>query len=494
MAVQIIGRREELLTLGAFLTDIPAGGQALLLEGEAGIGKTALWQEGLRDARERGIRVLRASPSSSEAQIAFAALGDLVGPVLGPVLPQLVLMQRRALETALLLRESEGPPPEVRILGLALLSIMRTLAKQGPVLLAIDDVQWLDRSSGTVVAFALRRLEAEPIGVFATVRGRQVEVPLALDRAFPNFRRLPVEPLSVGAVHRLLWGRLGLALPRPVLIRVHRTTGGNPFFALELGRALTDGAIRTDSVDVALPESLRAVVAQRLSALPDHVRETLVAVAALGSPSVTVLKQLGGTVVDDIELAQRRHLIELDGDRIRFAHPLLAPACYEAMPLHRRRRLHERLAELDIDPEERARHLAIAAEGPNEEVAAALDAAAKHAGARGAGQAAAELAERAVTLTPPKEVDDLNRRRITAATRCVRAGDSKKAAKLLQEATDSADPGPFELRRSSTSRPSRVRAKDTEFRSTFSNTRSPNRKSALASARPSSSHLRGRRA
>src|SRR4030095_2465396 len=146
---------------------------------------------------------------------------------------------------------------------------------------------------------------------------------------------------------------------------------------------------------------------------------------------------------DDIELAHRRRVLELDGDRIRFAHPLLAPACYEAMPLHRRRRLHERLAELDVDPEERALHLAIGAQDSNEEVAAALDAAAEHAGARGAGQAAAKLAERAGALTPPTEVDDLNRRRITAATRCVHAGDIKKAGDLLQEAADTADPGPL---------------------------------------------------
>jgi DNA-binding CsgD family transcriptional regulator len=443
MAVQIIGRREELLTLEAFLTDIPAGGQALLLEGEAGIGKTALWQEGLRAAKERGIRVLQARPSDSEAQIAFAALGDLVAPVLGTALPRVVPLQRRALETALLLRESEGTPPDVRVLGLALLSIMRTLAQQGPLLVAIDDVQWLDASSADVVTFALRRLEAEPIAVFATVRGRQVDVPLALDRTFSGFRRLPVEPLSVGAIHRLLWGRLGLALPRPVLVRLHRTTGGNAFFALEVGRALTDGTIRADDVDVALPESLRAVVAQRLSALPGSVRETLVAVAALASPSVTVLKPLGGTVVDDLELAKRRRVLEFDGDRIRFAHPLLAPACYEAMPLHRRRRVHERLAALDVDPEERARHLAIAAEGPNEGVAAALDTAAEHAAARGAGHVAAELAERAVALTAPTEVDDLNRRRIAAATWCTDAGDIKKAADLLQEAADTAEPGPL---------------------------------------------------
>jgi DNA-binding NarL/FixJ family response regulator len=443
MAVQIIGRREELLTLDAFLTDISTGGQALLLEGDAGIGKTALWQEGLRSARERDIQVLRARPSNSEAQIAFAALGDLVAPVLGPGLEQLVPPQRRALETALLLQESDGSPPEVRVLGLALLSIVRRLAHERPVLVAIDDVQWLDASSADVLTFALRRVDAEPIAVLATVRERPVEVPLALDRTFAEFHRVPVAPLSVGAIHRLLWGRLGLALPRPTLIRVHRTTGGNAFFALELGRALADGSIRADSVDVALPESLRAVVAQRLSALPERVRETLVAVAALGSPTVTVMEPLGGTVVDDIDFATRQRVLDLDGDRIRFAHPLLAPACYEAMPLHKRRRVHERLAGLDVDPEERARHLAIAAAGPNEEVAFALEAAAEHAGARGARQAAADLAERAVALTPPTAIEDLNRRRIMAATRSMSAGDVKKAADLLQEAADSAEPGPL---------------------------------------------------
>jgi DNA-binding NarL/FixJ family response regulator len=441
MALELIGRRKELLTLETFLTDIPRGGQALLLEGDPGIGKTVLWQEGLRTATERGIRVLQARPSDSEAQISFAALGDLVAPVLGSALPQVVPVQRRALETALLLRESEGPPPDVRILGLAILSILQTLAQESPVLVAIDDIQWLDASSAEVLTFALRRVEAEPIAVVATARGRQVEAPLALDRSFAELRRVPVEPLSVGAIHRLLWGRLGLALPRPALLRMYRTTGGNAFFALELGRALADGTIDADSVDVTLPESLRALVAQRLNALPGRVRETLVAVAALASPSVTVLKPLGGTVVDDIELAHRRRVLELAGDRIRFAHPLLAPACYEAMPLHRRRRVHERLAELDIDPEERARHLAIAAEGPDGDVAAALDDAAEHAGGRGAGQVAAELAERAVALTPPTEVDDLNRRRIAAATRCMSAGDVKKAGDFLRKAADSADPG-----------------------------------------------------
>jgi hypothetical protein len=287
----------------------------------------------------------------------------------------------------------------------------------------------------------LRRLEAEPVAVLATVRGRPVEMPLELDRTFAALRRLPIEPLSVGAIDRLLWGRFGIALPRPVTVRVHGITGGNPFFAVELGRALVEGPIRGDYADVELPESLRAVVANRLAALPARVRETFAAVAALGAPSMTVLEALGGTTVDDIELAQRRSVVEFDGDRIRFAHPLLAPACYEAMPLHRRRRLHQRLAELDVDLEERARHLAIAATGVDEGVAAALDAAAVHARARGAAQAAADLSERAVALTPPEAVENINRRRITATEDCRYAGDMKKAVSLLEDAVASLEPG-----------------------------------------------------
>jgi predicted ATPase len=208
--------------------------------------------------------------------------------------------------------------------------------------------------------------------------------------------------LAYRIARRLLCGRFGIAVPRPLIMRVHRISGGNPFFAIELGRALVDGSVRAADADVELPESLRAVVAHRLGVLPARVRETLAAVAALAAPSMADLEALGGTGVDDIELAQRRGVVEFDGDRIRFAHPLLAPACYDAMPLHRRRRLHRRLAQLDVDLEARARHLAIAATGPDEEVAAALDAAAAHAHARGAAQAAADLSERAIALTLPE--------------------------------------------------------------------------------------------
>jgi DNA-binding CsgD family transcriptional regulator len=331
--------------------------------------------------------------------------------------------------------------PDTRVLALALLSTVRALAEERPVLIALDDAQWLDASSAEVLTFMLRRLDAEPVAVLATVRGRPVKVPLALDRTFTAFRRLPIVPLSVGVIHRLLWGRFGIAVPRPVIMRVHGISGGNPFFALELGRALVDGSIRSAEVDVELPESLRAVVAHRLGALPARVRETLAVVAALAAPSVAVLEALGGTGVDDIEFAHRRGVVEFDGDRIRFAHPLLAPACYEAMPLHRRRLLHQRLADLDVDLEERARHLAIAATGPDEDVAAVLDAAAAHAHARGAAQAAADLSERAIALTPPEALESVNRRRIAAAEHARYAGDTKRAAVLLEEAVAASQPG-----------------------------------------------------
>src|SRR5947207_10694138 len=224
-------------------------------------------------------------------------------------------------------------------------------------------------------------------------------------------------------------------------MRVHEIAGGNPFFALELGRAIVSGAIHVDSADVALPESLNALVTKRLRALPARVRETLVAVAALAAPSVTLLEQLGAEVVDDVELAEKHGVVELDGDRIFFTHPLLAPASYAAMPLHRRRRLHRSLAELDVDLEERARHLAIAATGADGKIAAALDAAATHARTRGAAQAAAELAERAVALTPTDEVETVNRRRIAAAEHCRYAGDMDKAAALLEDVVRSSQPG-----------------------------------------------------
>ena len=293
MADEIIGRREELLALEGFLEAVPEGGPALLLEGDAGIGKTVLWREGVRLARERGFIVLTARSTESELQVAFATIGDLFAPVLREMLPRLLPVQRRALETAFLLREPDGPPPETRLLAAALLSVVHVLAQARPLLIAVDDVQWVDTSSAEILGFMLRPARKPSRSVFwrlcAGGRSRRRSGWIEHFRGFEGFRS---SRSSVGAIHRLLWGRLALNLPRPLLVRVHETAGGNPFFALELGRALAAGTIRADDADVALPESLRALVAERLGALPSRVRETLVAVAALAAPSVPLLEPL----------------------------------------------------------------------------------------------------------------------------------------------------------------------------------------------------------
>ena len=335
MAEQIVGRRSELAVLGEFLDAVPAGGSALLFEGDAGIGKTALWQEGARLARDRECAFsphAQAIPSCARPSRLSATCSRRCWT---RHCPDSCRSSGRALEVAFLIREPAGPPPETRLLAAALLSIVRILVERRPLLVAIDDAQWVDASSAEILRFVLRRLEAEPVGVLATVRGRPVEAPFELDRAFAGLRRLPVTPLSIGAIHRLLWGRLSLNLPRPVLVRVHEAVGGNPFFALEIGRALTDGTIRDDGLHVLLPESLRALVAERLSSLPDagprDARRRGGAGGTLGHAAGAVRSDCGRRHRAGVQ----RRVLELDGDRIRFTHPLLAPVCYEDMPLHR---------------------------------------------------------------------------------------------------------------------------------------------------------------
>ena len=443
MAEQVIARRDELHTIAAFVAAVPSGGQAMLLTGDAGIGKTTLWRAGLEQAELNGLRVLVSRTSPSETQTAFACIGDLFAGVVDETAPALPPVQRRALERALLMREPEGAPPDARLLGVATASVIRALTRDGPVLFAIDDAQWVDASSAEILRFVMHRLAMLPVGILATVRGRPVEAPFELERSFAEFRRLTVAPLSAGAVHSLLWDRLELALPRPALLRVHAVSGGNAFFALELGRGIVDGAIRLDADEVSLPDSLMALVDQRLLALPARVAEALVAVAAMSAPTVTVLEPLGGTTVGDLEIAASRDVIVFDGDRIRFTHPLLSPACYALLPQHRRRDVHRRLAELDLDPEERARHLALATVDVDEAVAATLDAAAARARSRSAVQAAAELAERAVGLTPRDNAEDVLRRRLTVARLSIDAGDLHKARSTLEAVIGSAPPGPI---------------------------------------------------
>ena len=269
-------------------------------------------------------------------------------------------------------------------------------------MVAIDDIQWLDGPSASTVEFAIRRLHNEPVVFLLALRSGEGAAPLGLDRALPEggLRRLPIGPLSLGALHRLLGERLDLVTSRPKLRRIRELSGGNPLFALELGRAVQRGAIRLEPGE-ALPGTLAAAVRDRLMLLPQETRTALLAASALSQPTLALVRAaVGGDPEPRLAPALEAHVIELEGDRIRFSHPLLASGVYSEADSAERRALHRRLAELLPDLEERARHLALGTEGPDEEVAAELEHAAERAHGRGAFASAAELAELARRLTP----------------------------------------------------------------------------------------------
>ena len=330
----LVGRDEELEALEALLR--PEGLPArLLVEGEAGIGKTSLCAAAVELARERGFEILAARPAESEAELSLASIGDLLEPVLDRVLGELPAPQARALRVALLLDEGDAAPDE-RALAVAFLGALRVLSREQPVLLVVDDVQWLDASSAAVLRFAGRRLTTESIAVLLARRaGHRDDVVAALDGVI----HLGVRGLSVGAVHRLLRERLGRVLPRPPLRRLHELSGGNPFYALELGRAFAAGALRLERGE-SLPPTLDVLVGHRIASLPFATRHALAAAAALARPLVPLV---GGQRV--LAPAAEAGVVVLEGDEIRFAHPLLASAAYSALAPEQRRDLHALLAD-----------------------------------------------------------------------------------------------------------------------------------------------------
>jgi hypothetical protein len=208
---RIVGREAERAAVSAFLDAVPAGPAGLLLEGEAGIGKTTLWMDALSKAGERSFRILSCRAAEAEAPLSFTALGDLLDGLDGPM-GLLPAPQGRALDIALLRAEVDGPAPEQRTVSVAVLSLLRILAAEGPVLVAVDDAQWLDRPSARVLEFALRRLDRAPVGVLSAVRtGEGGRLRFWEGLGFPVVR-LEVGPLSLADVDALLGGR-GAVLP-----------------------------------------------------------------------------------------------------------------------------------------------------------------------------------------------------------------------------------------------------------------------------------------
>jgi DNA-binding CsgD family transcriptional regulator len=440
MSAEMVGREEELSSLSAVLDRTADGPAALVLEGEAGIGKSTLWRAGVDAARARGMLVLFAEPAEVERGLAHAGLGDLFESVLESVLPQLSAPRRRALEVALLVEDAaHGSDP--RTLGVAVRNALDILAAQAGVVLAVDDLQWLDPSSTSALAFALRRMHEQPILLLLARRlgeGAESE----LERAIKGDRveRLSIGPLSLGATHRVLQARLGRTFSRPTLLRVHEVSGGNPFYALELARVLP-GADVDLTQPLRVPATLEGLVRARLDGLPPATRQALLLASAVGRPSAAQIADVGVTE-DVLEPAFAARVIERADGTIRFTHPLLASVVNQGVSADERRRAHGLVAQTVDNPIVRARHLALSTERPDTEIAAALEDATALASTRGALITAAELGEHALRLTPSEARDDLHRRAIGATRAHLGAGEGRRARTIAVDLVASTRAGP----------------------------------------------------
>ena len=435
----MVSRQWESQAVDDFLASVPSGPSALVVEGAAGIGKTTVWLDALDRAQAAGFRALSTRAVQTESVLAYSALAGLLDGLDDVVFAELPPPQRLAIDRVLLRVSADGPVTDQRAVGAAFLSVIDQFAAQSPVLIAIDDLQWLDAPSRLIISSVIRRLSG-PIGVLVTMRdapeyagaGTWLEL-----RRPDRLRRVLVRPLSLGATHTILSERLGRSFSRPKMLRIHELSGGNPFYALELGRAMDDG---TWGDGTALPSNLAELVRGRLGSLAVEGRKALLAAACLATPTLELIARAthtdAGHIVAILEGAENEGIVQIDGQRLSFSHPLLTRGVYTDAAPARRRAMHRRLAEIVEEPELKARHLALAAASGDELTLRSLDAAAELAHVRGAPIAAAELVELAMGLG-----GDTPERGILAAGHHFEAGDPSRAKALLETAIDRLTPG-----------------------------------------------------
>ncbi len=427
----------------AFVDALGDGPRGLLIEGEAGIGKTAIWRAALAEAEARGCVVLRCVAEQAEARLSFVGLADLAEGISDECLAAVRRPQREALEVALVRRERAAEPPDPAAVAIGFRSLLVRISEVAPVVVAVDDVQWLDAPTARALAFAVRRLEGQRVGVLATARAPLPgPEPLGLQRALGPERlaRVRLGPLGVDAVRRLVESALGYGFARPTLLRIARTAGGNPLFAFEIARAVGPAPALEAGAPLPVPDSLRELVAGRIADLDPVAQRTLLVAAALSHPTAELVERASSE--RGLIAAEESGLLSLEGDRVVFAHPLYASAVYTAAASGRRRALHRSLATLVADPEERVRHRSLAATGADERVARELEAAAAAARGRGAWETAGELLEQARALTPYKLAGSAWARGVRAAEHHIHAGDRPRARALLESILAEVPPGP----------------------------------------------------
>ncbi|MFE7960769.1 AAA family ATPase [Streptomyces sp. NPDC014776] len=429
----VIGR-EELFTAAR---ERLASGGSVLLHGPAGIGKSTVLRALAAENSFQAGTVLRCSATESESHLPFLALADLFGLVLDRIADRLPGAQRTALESALTGRGESTLQRDGLALRLAVLSALRALAEDGPVLVVADDFQWLDPASAELLGFAARRLGDTPVRMLCAVRTEAQEYDRYLRACPPDTLAVRLGPLTRAQVSALLDHRGYGGLPRSTVREIHRTSGGNPLFALELGRALAENPTPPRPGEpLPVPTSLRALVLSRLDLLSAEARRTLL-VASAGARPTAALLHAAGRDNAEAECAQAAELglltTEPEAPAVRFAHPLISAALYAEAPAHERRAAHAALSTAASDPIERARHLALATTGTDPDVAASLAEAAALARDRGAPSVAASLGLLAARHTPADGTPAPDERRLQAAEDAITAGEVDLARDIARE-------------------------------------------------------------
>ncbi|MGW4868734.1 ATP-binding protein [Streptomyces chartreusis] len=430
---QVIGREE----LFAAARDQLARGGSVLLHGPAGIGKSTVLRALAGECGATARTVLRCSPTESESHLPFLALADLLGLVLDEVSERLPTAQLTALEAALTGRGESTLQRDGLALRLAVLSALRALADTGPVLVVADDLQWLDPASAELLGFAARRLGETPVRMLFAVRTDGEEYDRHLRASPPDTLAVRLGPLSRAQMSTLLENRGYTGLPRSTVRDIHRTSGGNALFALELGRALAENATPPRPGEpLPVPTSLRALVLNRLEMLSDQARRTLLVASAGARPTLALLHAAGRDDAE-AETAQAAELgllaTEPEGPAVRFAHPMISAALYAEAPAQERRAAHAALSTAASDPIERARHLALATTGTDPEVAARLAEAAALARDRGAPSVAAQLSLLAARHTPADGTPSPDALRLAATEDAITAGELDLARDIARE-------------------------------------------------------------
>jgi DNA-binding CsgD family transcriptional regulator len=425
-----VGRDSELAEVEAFLAHLRAGSHALALEGEPGIGKTTIWLQAIERARAAGFVVLACRPAAAEAKLSFSGLSDMLAAIEEPGFAMLPDLQRHALEVALLRSAPESPTLDPRLVATALLTLVRGLARTDPVLLAVDDAQWVDGPTASVLAFAARRLEPERVGVLCAFRHPRHPPGLGLLESVERERvtRVRIGPLALAPLGRLIADRLGRSLPRPLLARIAEASHGNPFYALEVARLVPPETAGAESARLPVPDDVRTLAASRVRELPRPTQAALLQAAVLAEPDTRTVDG------DALAPAEALGIVRIDGrGRIAFSHPLFATAISALASAAQRRAAHQAAAMAVSDPEQRARHLALTTDDADPAVAAELDAAGELAASRGAPDAAAELVELALERTGPGEAERRAVRLLRAAGLQLEAGGADRAAELLAQ-------------------------------------------------------------